>query len=131
MKGFLGLNFDNVFEPTSKPAGEYQLRVLDASVKESTKGKGNYISAKLEILNEPTAKDINHVMMIPTANDDMKQANKRLFAIQSFIKACGADPSALQNISELTGGTVWAILIEEADPEYGMQNRIRKFVVGK
>lgn len=128
---FLGQNFDEVFEPKSVKEGEYQLRVLDAQTKTSTKTGGEYISAKLEIVGEPEAKDINHVMMMPTQNDDLKQRNKRLSAIVNFLKACGLDPASTNNIQELIGCTCWAILTEEADPEYGMQNRIRKFVAGR
>ncbi len=128
---FLGQDFDNVFEPKSVKEGEYQLRILDAQVKQSQKTGGEYVSAKLEILGEPEAKDINHVMMLPTPNDDLKQKNKRLSAIQNFLKSCGYDPSSVSNVQELIGATCWAILVEEADPEYGMQNRVRKFVVGR
>lgn len=128
---FLDLDFDSVFEPTSLKEGEYQLRVLEASIKTSQKGKGDYVSARLEVMNEPTAKTINHVMMLPGVNDDIKQKNKRLFAIQTFVKACGFDPKSNFNVEQLTGSTCWTILVEEADPEYGSQNRVRKFVVPK
>jgi len=128
---FLNQNFDDVFEPKSVKEGEYQLRVLDAQTKTSAKTGGEYISAKLEIIGEPEAKDINHVMMLPTQNDDLKKKNSRLSAIANFLKACGLDPASTSNIQELIGCTCWAILSEETDPEYGMQNRIRKFVVGR
>jgi hypothetical protein len=125
---FLGQNFDDVFEPKSMKEGEYQLRVLDAQVKSSAKTGGEYIMARLEIVGEPEAKDINHVMMLPTDKDDVKKKNSRLSNIQNFIRACGSNPSNLANVNELIGATCWAILVEEADPEYGMQNRVRKFV---
>ena len=128
---FLGQDFDNVFEPKSMKEGEYQFRVLDAQVKTSQKTGGEYISAKLEIIGEPEAKDINHVMMLPTANDDLKQKNKRLTAIQYFLKACGLEPSNVDNIQEVVGCTGWALLTEEADPEYGSQNRVRRFIAPK
>jgi len=128
---FLGLDFDNVFEPKSAKEGEYQVRVLDANIKDSQKTGGQYIALKLEVLGDPEIKDINHVMMIPTAKDDVKQKNKRLSAIQAALKAFGSDPATLGNVQELIGATSWAILVEEADPEYGMQNRIRRFVTGK
>jgi hypothetical protein len=129
--GFLGQDLDNVFEPKSMKEGEYQLRVLDAQTKTSQKTGGEYISAKLEIVGEPEAKDINHVMMLPTANDDIKQKNKRLSNIINFFKACGLDPAKVDNVQELVGNTCWAILGEEVDPEYGTQNRVRKFIAPK
>jgi len=84
---FLGQDFDNIFEPKSVKEGEYQLRVLDAQSKTSSKTGGDYISVKLEIVGEPEAKDINHVMMMPTPNDDVKKRNSRLSAIANFLKA--------------------------------------------
>lgn len=128
---FLGQDFDNIFEPKSVKEGEYQLRVLDAQTKTSSKTGGDYISVKLEIVGEPEAKDINHVMMMPTSNDDVKKRNSRLSAIANFLKACGLDPATTSNVNEVIGCSCWAILAEEADPEYGMQNRVRRFVVGK
>jgi len=128
---FLNQDFDNVFEPKSMKEGEYQLRVLDANVKQSQKTGGDYIFAKLEIVGEPEAKDINHVMMLPTPTDDIKQKNKRLSNIQNFLKACGYDPTSVENVQDIVGSTCWAILGEEADPEYGMQNRVKKFVIAK
>jgi hypothetical protein len=128
---FLGQDFDNVFEPRSVKEGEYQLKVLDCSIKESQKTGGHYVSAKLEIIGEPEAKDINHVMMMPTPLDDIKQRNKRLSRIKEFLNACGYDPASIDNVQDLIGVTCWAILTEEQDPEYGMQNRVRKFVVGR
>lgn len=128
---FLGQDFDNIFEPKSVKEGEYQLRVLDAQSKTSSKTGGDYISTKLEIVGEPEAKDINHVMMMPTSNDDVKKRNSRLSAIANFLKACGLDPATTSNVNEVIGCSCWAILAEEADPEYGMQNRVKRFVVGK
>jgi len=128
---FLGQDFDNIFEPKSVKEGEYQLRVLDAQTKTSSKTGGDYISVKLEIVGEPEAKDINHVMMMPTSNDDVKKRNSRLSAIANFLKACGLDPASTSNVNEVIGCSCWAILAEEADPEYGMQNRVKRFVVGK
>lgn len=128
---FLGQDFDNIFEPKSVKEGEYQLRVLDAQTKTSSKTGGDYISVKFEIVGEPEAKDINHVMMMPTSNDDVKKRNSRLSAIANFLKACGLDPATTSNVNEVIGCFCWAILAEEADPEYGMQNRVKRFVVGK
>lgn len=128
---FLGQDFNNIFEPKSVKEGEYQLRVLDAQSKTSSKTGGDYISIKLEIVGEPEAKDINHVMMMPTSNDDVKKRNGRLSAIANFLKACGLDPATTSNVNEVIGCSCWAILAEEADPEYGMQNRVKRFVVGR
>ncbi len=84
---FLGQDFDNVFEPKSVKEGEYQLKVLDCVIKEARRLVASISSAKLEIVGEPEAKDINTFMMLPTAQDDLKQKNKRLANIQ-MIPSC-------------------------------------------
>ena len=125
------MNFDDVYEPVSLKEGEYQLRILDAKIKNSQKTGGDYLNVRLEVIGEPTAKDINHVMMFPTSADDLKRANNRKAAVLSFLKAFGLSTSGSIEPDEYVGATGWAILTEEADPEYGMQNRVRKFVQPK
>jgi hypothetical protein len=129
---FLGQTFDDVKEPVTTKEGEYKLRVLDCQTKTSSKTGGEYISVRFEILDVPVGtKDINHTMMLPTPQDDAKKKNNRLYAIQSFLKACGFDPSMDINPNEVIGSECWAIIGEKDDPEYGMQNGVKKFVVGK
>ena len=128
---FLGQDFGSVFEPKSVKEGEYQLRVLSCELKDSPKTGGSYIMARFEIIGENTAKDLNHVMMLPTPQDDVKQRNNRLANIQAFVQACGFNPADDLQIDEFIGATCWAILSEKDDPEYGMQNKVKRFVTGK
>ena len=123
------LDFNGVYEPTTVSKGEYQLRVLEAEVKPSQKTGGDFIQLRLDIPSEPKSKDITHVMMLPTASDDAKKKNGRLAAIQNCFKACGMDN--VSNINELIGATPWAILDEEESTDFGKQNRIKKFVIGR
>jgi hypothetical protein len=123
------LDFSGVFEPETLIEGEYQLRVLAAEVKTSTKTGGDYLSVKMDAPDYPKAKDINQVLMMPTAKDDAKQKNNRLAAIQNFIKACGYDN--VDNINEVVGARPWAILAEEESEGFGKQNRVKKFVIGR
>ena len=128
---FLGQDFSSVFEPKSRPEGEYQLKVLACELKTSPKTGGDYISARLEIVGDAEAKDINHVLMLPSPQEDFKQRNNRLANIQAFVESCGFNPAEDLQVSELVGATCWAILAEKDDPEYGMQNKVKRFVVGK
>lgn len=118
-------------ELKSVPQGEYQVRVVSCEVKTSKNTGGDFLQAQLEIIGEPLTKNINHVMMFPTNSDDAKKQNNRKLAIRNFLQACGIDTSKGFNPSELEGCTAWAILAEEDDPEYGKQNRVRKWVGGK
>jgi len=128
---FVDMTFDDTFEYKSMPAGEHQLRVLDAEVKDQKpeKGTGSFIQLKFEVLGEDTAKDIYHVMMLPTPQDDKKKANNRKLAVIHLMKAIGAEVKSPFDPKEWIGNTGWAILEEETDPEYGTRNRVRRFVV--
>jgi hypothetical protein len=130
---FLGLDYDNTWEPKSLPEAEYQIRVIEAKIgqQKPEKGSGSFIQLRLEVLDEPEAKDFTHVMMLPGGQDDAKQRNARTRAIQNMLKTFGLDPAAVGNIEELQGRTGWAFLTEETSEEYGMQNRVRKFIAPK
>lgn len=125
------LDFSGTYEPETVSPGEYRLRVLEAEVKQQKpeKGTGMFIQLKLDIPDAPRSKDITHIMMMPTANDDPKQKNSRLSNIQLFLKACGFDN--VNNVDEVVGSTPWAILTEEESTDFGKQNKVRKFVAGR
>ncbi len=125
------LDFSEVYEPETVPEGEYKLRVLSAEVRQQKpeKGSGSFIQVKMDIPDAPKAKGVTHVMMLPTEQDDAKQKNSRLSNIQKFLKACGYDN--VNNIDEVVGAAPWAILAEEESPGFGMQNRVKQFVVGR
>jgi len=121
---------DDAVELQSVSPGEYKLMIVDASVARSQKTGGMYLLARLEIVGQPYTKDITHVLMFPTAEDDAKKANNRKLAIRLFYQAFGIDYSRPVQLNVLKGREAWAILREEDDAEYGMQNRVKKWVVG-
>ena len=124
--------FADVYEPVSMKPGEYQLRILNATLETQKKEPyGKYLSFALEIPSEKKAKNIYHVMMFPTAKDDEKKANNRKRAMLNFFNAFGIDVSGGINLQSCIGCTGWAILEEEDDPEYGTRNRLKKVVIPK
>lgn len=125
---FLDIDFNDTFEPKAVPPGEYNLRILRVETKTSKNTGGEYVSAQMEIINEPEADDVYHIMMLPTPNDDIKKANRRKLALLTFFKAFGITPSPGMDVSEMEGQTGWAILDIEDDPEFGQRNRIKKFI---
>lgn len=128
---FIDLGLDDAQELKSVPAGEYQVRVVEATIGHSEKTGGDYLKLRLELPGETLSKDLNHFMMFPTPQDDPKKANNRKLAIRNAIQACGIDSSKGFNPQDLVGCTAWAILREEEDPEYGKQNSVKKWVAGK
>jgi hypothetical protein len=131
-ESFLNMDFDGVYEPESVATGEYQIRVIDAALKKSTNTGGMYLQLKFDIPSKPKSRDVQHVMMLPTNNDDEKKANSRKLAIRSFLQAFGISTvGGNLPISDMIGAQGWAILTEEETSEYGVQNRVKKFVTGQ
>ncbi len=128
---FLNVSFDDVYDPITVPAGtEAQLRIIDAEIKVSAKTGGPFLQVRFDVPGEPTSKDIQHVMMLPTAQDDMKKQNARKLALRTFLLAFGLPTDRPVPPSEMVGATGWGILDEEESKEYGKQNRVRRFITG-
>jgi len=128
---FLDLgNLEEVPELTTLPDGsEAELVISTIEVRVSKNTGGKFIYVIFDIVGEPNTKSITHVMMLPTDKDDDKRKNQRLRAIRHFYEAFGIPTSGSVDLSSFVGNTGWAILREEADEEYGTQNRIRRFIV--
>lgn len=128
---FLDFNLNDVPELSALPDGqEYELRILECEVKNSAAGNPMVI-CRFDVPSEPNSKGITHVMMLPTQADDEKKRNGRLRSLKMFCDAFGIDyGSGISLGEEVVGNTGWAILGIEDSPEYGEQNRVRRFVAG-
>lgn len=132
VESFLDLgNLDDVPDLGTMPDGsECELILKSIEVRDSQKTGGKFIMAIFDIVGEPNTKSINHVMMLPTEKDDEKKRNTRLRAVRTFYEAFNIPTSGQINVSDYVGNTGWGILAEEEDSQYGMQNRVRKFISG-
>lgn len=124
---FLNFDFEDTYEPVAIPEGEYMVRVINAEVKSGQKGP--FLILRLDVPEEPKAKDMTHVLMLPTENDDAKQANRRKLAIKRLLEATGIGLGGFSP-EQLVGSTFYAYLVEEESEEYGTQNRIRRILTG-
>jgi len=118
---------ENVVEPGTVPAGEYELRIIKAESKNSQKGEP-MIAIQLDIPSEPTAKDIYLYVMLPTSSDDEKKKAQKLVNLKRFKTAFNLPQTGPINSDDLDGLMTWAILDEKEDEEYGKSNRIKRFV---
>lgn len=127
---FLDFNLNDVPELIALPEGEYQLRILEIEVKTSQAGNP-MVQMRLDVPEEPNSKGITHTIMLPTQADDEKKRNGRLRSLKAFCDAFGIDHSNGITLDEsVVGSTGWAILGIEDSPEYGEQNRVRRFIAG-
>lgn len=129
----LGVNLDDVPEQHAVPAGEYQLLLASCEVRDQKpeKGTGRFIMATFEVVDDPDAKLITHVMMLPAADDPDRKKNNRLRNIGDFFKTFGIPSRGAVNLAAYEGNTGWAILSIEDGGEYGEQNRVKRFITGK
>ena len=129
--GLLQYNLDNVKELATVPEGEYQVRIVNAEMKTSVKTGGQYLNIRLELPDESDSKGVTHILMLPADADDDKKKNNRLRALKIMYEAFEVDFSAGVETEDLVGLTSWALITEEDGGEYGIQNRVKRFVQGK
>lgn len=132
-QSFIDISLEDTPELKALPEGEYQVQATSAELGTSEKSGGKYLLLRLEVPTEPTSKDMTHVLMLPAQQDTEKQIIKRKNRIKQAMDAFGYDYAGQGGIDPdaLTGMEAWAYLTVEEDPEYGTQNRIRRFVQGQ
>jgi hypothetical protein len=129
----LGVDLSTVPQQHAVPSGEYLVVLADCSIESQKpeKGSGKFIKAVFEIEDDPDAKLITHVMMIPSSSDKKRTANGRLRAIGDFYKAFNIPSSGAVRLSEYIGNRGWVTLKVEVSEDYGEQNRVVKFIAGR
>lgn len=133
---FLDYNLNDVPDLHAKEEGEYELRIIDAEIKTIQKVDSAWYGAqmvlvKMDIPEDPNSKDITHTIFLPKEGDTEKEMAQRLRGLKIFCDAFGYDYSNGINVEDLKGLTGWALLKVEESDEYGEQNRVKRFVIGK
>jgi hypothetical protein len=125
-------DFSETYEEKAMPAGsEVRFEIRSADLGVSQKTGGRYIRMQISLPDEPEAKDFNEFISLPSPNDDKKTANRKNNRMRKFMAAVGLDESQPFAPSDLVGLSGVAILGLKEDPEYGEQNSIKQYVVGR
>lgn len=127
-QSLIDINVADTPDLVALEAGEYEVKVERAEIRTSQKTGGNFIMLLLSVPAEPNAKLINHIMMLPTQDDDERKAQNRRRAIKEACQAFDVEMTPPINVENFVGQSSFAILAEEEDAEYGTQNRVRRFV---
>jgi len=131
MSFILDVDTANVPEFKSLPEGsEVELRIVSAEMKNSKAGDP-MLALRLDIPQEPLSKDINHFIMLPTNGDDEKRSAQKLNRLKEFKACFGLPANGPVSKDDMEGAKGWAILGEEESQEYGKQNRVKRFIVGR
>jgi len=90
--GFLDINTQAAVEPSIADAGEAKLRIIgyvtdenDNAIRKDKNGN-NYFMPLFEIVDNPTAKELNDFMGLPSDSMTDKERNKSLWKVASFEK---------------------------------------------
>ena len=127
---FLDIDTTGAQEPSAMPGGEYQVQIVSAVI-DLDKNDHQYFLPRFEILNEPYSKEFTKFFGLPHAEKTEKQLNSDKFALESF-KTCFGIKKQKFSMDDIVGLTGWVILgLGKEDPEYGVQNYIKKFILPK
>ncbi len=124
----------NAIEIAAVDPGEYELQCIKAEGKKGTdkneeEWKG--ISMLFDIPSIMTAGLVNFMLFLPrkTEKTNDKQYAQSISRFNEFKMAFKFEPSETFTPIDLVGREVWATLIQEEHPEYGIQNKIQKWIV--
>lgn len=114
--------------------GEYKLQCVKAEQKAGTDKNGaewRGISLLFDIPEEMTAGLVNFMLFLPRKTEKMndKQYAQSVSRFAKFKAAFGFDAAEAFTPNDLVGREVWVHLIQEEDPEYGVQNRVKDWIV--
>jgi hypothetical protein len=113
----------------TKEEGECELRIVTLELRPGKKDPtSKFIYAQFEVPGDDLAKIIQHVFMLPGPKDTPKQKMSRERAIKKFYEAFKIPLAGRVEFKDYIGNTGWAMLVEEDNEKYGMQNRIKSFV---
>ena len=120
--------FEDTKEPFTLPDGtEAQMQILAVSKTTSQKGNTGY-SIRMEVEDEPYAKEVFHYLMLPNKDQTEKARNNTKWMFLQFASCFGVDlssPSSPED--EWAGYEGWCILGIQEDAQYGRRNIIKEF----
>ena len=121
-------DLDSSKEPHAvKPGNEYKLVIVEVRSGKD-KNDNDYIQPRLEVVEDPYAKDFTHFLHLPNAKTmTEKRLNSVKWALKTFCEAFGIDLSRPTNpADDWPGQEGFAILGAATDDQYGEQNFIKK-----
>lgn len=113
--------------------GEYRLQCIRVTKKEGTNDKGPWTGYVLafDIPDEIAANEVSRMEFYPKMDGTPKQNEKTKSNLSKFKDAFGIAQSDSFRYEDLVGSEVWAYLTVKDDPTYGLQNRIRNWIVSQ
>ena len=123
----LGTNLDDVPDLVTVAGGEHEMRIIDLGITVTEKGK--FLIPRLEIMNNPLAKEVSAPLRIPDETMNEKDKNRRMRNLKAFYKCFGINTAGPVQFNEQIGKTGWVTLDESEDAKYGKQNNVRQWLI--
>jgi len=120
-------------EMSAVPEGEYKVQVLKAEYKGPKPDSDKdwlAISLMLDIPDEVAADYLSHMHFLPRQTQEPKNFQRALGDLKIFKQAFGIPEAEAFTPDDLVGREAWAYLVIEDDPQYGRQNRVKRWTVG-
>jgi hypothetical protein len=109
---------------------EVKLRLTALSMQVGKASGNPFLLAMLEVVGEPDARDIRHMMMWPREEMEPKQSANAKRRIKYFGQAFGIPLSGKVEFDKYLGREAVAILGVDPDEGYGESNRVKRWVTG-
>jgi len=132
MSTLIDVDVSDVGERSVLSEGEFQLRILSAEYKEGTKNDRDWALISLNLLpiaGEDLPEDPDtfySAVFLP--GEDASKGNKRRW--NAFKEACEINPAEAFDVEDLVGCEPWTVVGVEDDPEYGRQNKVKRWTPG-
>lgn len=109
------------------PAGEYNLVCVEAIVKDTKDGAGQYIASKFEVINNPLyeGRFVWHNFNIKNKNE--QAVNIGLQQLKTFLLSGGRSGNALVSPTQMIGLKTEAWIKIKENPPFDTANRISSF----
>jgi hypothetical protein len=128
----------NAKDPVVVDAGQHKLRIVGASYGPSRTSGRNQFSIMYTAADQANVQPFFDYLGVPDGQDDETSTERKKCRMRDFKIAFNLDPTHKFNVSdvdgritELNGREGWAMVKQTDDPEYGLQNKVSRYIVGQ
>ncbi|GIV03964.1 MAG: hypothetical protein KatS3mg015_2794 [Fimbriimonadales bacterium] len=123
------MELNKVEEPKAAPADvETHLRIV--SVRTGINKNGlPYFMPRFEVVGHPEYAQFSDYVPIPDAQQSEEERYRTTLRLKRFLNAVGVPLTARLDLeNDLIGKECWAVLGQEDNPDYGIQNYVKRYI---
>ncbi len=138
----LKANLENIPKLVTVEPGEYQVRIAGAPELKERDDGSSYVQCNIHIEGHPDTKGLRAFINVPgdppeagAPDLDIRRYNGARGGLRVFYECFGIEEALIKSgqvdLDTLAGEVGWAVLIEDESPQYGLQNKLARFIVPK